>query len=788
MYEILLTRIFSVTMWYHFAFMAISLALFGMTFGAILVYLFPKYFSKERARHHLAIYSFLFAVSVVFSFMTHASIPFVTDWSFVLSPVWLFSVALTYVVIAVPFVFSGITVSLALTKFPKHVSRLYAVDLLGAAAGCIVLVYTLDFTDGPTSVFVVALLATLGALFFALGTRRRWVTRLAIVCGLLFGSFVLINTIKLREQSPLIRLIWVKGKLEYPPLYEQWNSFSRIRVHDNPETATKPFGWGLSPTYPAGREVRQLSMNIDATAGTVLTQFDGDLSKLDYLKYDVTNLAHYLKEDADVLVVGAGGGRDILSALVFDQKSVLGIEINQDIVKAVNERFGDFTGHLDQDPRVTFVVDEARSYTARTSETFDIIQVSFIDTWAATASGAFVLSESSLYTVEAWKVFLEHLERDGILTYSRWYFRDRPGEMYRLTALARTVLTDLGVKNPRSHILIVRHMQRGATGDRPDGVGTILVSKQPFSPESVDVLNRVSQDMQFDLVLTPDFALDETFATLASGENIDRFVSNYPLKIAPPTDDSPFFFHMLRLGDLFDRELWSQGTMTFNMVAVAVLGTLFIIVLVLTFLCIIVPLGLTTKKSALSGTWPLFIFFSGIGLGFMLVEISQMQRLNIFLGHPTYGLTVGLFALLLSSGLGSYSTQRIGDSDLAETGMRRFFLLVSVLVLFGILTPYVIGMFQDTVTLLRILVAVGILFPLGFFMGMAFPLGIKLAATQWAPVTPWFWGINGATSVCASVLAVIVALNWSISTSFWIGFVCYLVAIGAFIWLNLGDG
>jgi hypothetical protein len=784
MYEILLTRIFSVTMWYHFAFMVISVALFGMTFGAILVYALPNYFTQERTKKHLAQSSLWFAMSIVLSFLTHASIPFVTDPSFIMSPVWLFSVAITYVVISVPFVFSGIAVSLALTRFPKQVSKLYAADLAGAAIGCIFLIYTLNMTDGPTAVILVAGIASLGSLFFAAEASSKQLTRIATAYSLLFALLAVVNALGANNQSPLIRLMWVKGELEQPPLYEKWNSFSRIRVFRDPLTATKPFGWGLSATYTPNHPVQQLSLNIDANAGTVLTQFDGDPDNLDYLKYDVTNLAHYIRQDADVLAIGSGGGRDVLSALVFDQESVLGIEMNQDIINSVNGRFGEFTGHLDQNPKVTFVADEARSYIARSTDHFDIIQVSLIDTWAATAAGAFVLSENSLYTVEAWQIFLDHLTPDGVLTFSRWYFRDRPGEMYRLTSLASAALMDQGIENPRDHMIIVRNMQRGEEEDQPDGVGTILVSKQPFSNQDLDIMDQVVSEKQFDLVLTPGFSLDDTFATIASGKDFDAFVADYPINITPPTDDSPFFFHMLRFGSMFNQELWKQGATSFNMVAVAVLGALLIIVLFLTALCIIGPLFLTTKRETLQGTLPLFTFFSGIGLGFMLVEISQIQRLNIFLGHPTYGLSVGLFGLLLSSGIGSYSTQRIGNPSSAGSGSRRLLLLILVLGALGVVTPQAIAAFEGSTTMVRILVALAILFPMGLFMGMAFPLGMRLASTRWSAVTPWFWGVNGATSVCASVLAVVIAISISISASFWAGLACYVIAISAFVWIS----
>jgi hypothetical protein len=663
------------------------------------------------------------------------------------------------------------------------VSKLYAADLAGGALGCVLLIYILSITDGPTTVIIVALLASIGAVFFVAEVGCKKLMRIAVITTLLFASLGVIHTVLVMKQFPLLRLIWVKGGFESRPLYEKWNSFSRIRVSGYPNKLEKPFGWGLSALYPSDRKVRQLKMTIDATAETVLTGFNRDSDDLEHLKYDITNLAHYIRPDSKVLVVGSGGGRDILSALAFNQKLVVGIEINEAIIEAVNERFGDFTGHLDKNPRVTFVNDEARSYIARQKDTFDIIQVSLIDTWAATAAGAFVLAENSLYTVEAWKIFLKHLTPNGVLTVSRWYFRDRPDEMYRLTSLARVSLENLGVKNPRNHIVIVRCMGCTAQGDPGSrGMGTILISKEPFSDKDLDVIKEITDKMQFDLVLSPRFSIDSNFATIASGEDLDMFMAKFPINISAPTDDNPFFFHMLRVQDMFNPELWKQGVMSFNMKAVFILGALLIIVLGLTFLCIVGPLILTTKKEIMKGGLPLFVFFSGIGFGFMLVEISQMQRLIIFLGHPTYGLSVVLFSLLLSSGLGSYSTQKISNPGSISSMIARMSLLLCAIIIFGMVTPYIISLFQASMTMLRILVAVGILFPLGLFMGMAFPLGMKVASTKSPALTPWLWGINGATSVCASVLAVAIALGLGISASFWTGFSCYVAAFLAFIW------
>lgn len=776
MLEILLTRIFSVTMWYHFAFVAISLAMFGMTAGALVVYVGRARFAPEQARQQLAKTALLYAVSVLASFWAHLYVPVVTHQP-MLEPS---SLALIFVLMVVPFTLSGVCVCLALTRFPAQISRLYAADLAGAASGCVLLVLLLRATDGPSAVAAVAALGALGACCFAAEAGCRGLRMACAVCTAALGGFSMVNSrMALRQAAPL-HLTQVKFDRETRPLHEKWNSFSRIRVDGDVNALVQPLSSSLSPLYPKDRLIHQLFLSIDANAGTPLTRYQGDPAQIDHFKYDATNMVHYLRPDSNVLVVGVGGGRDVLSALAFKQRSVTGVEINGDILDIDNRLYGDFTGHLDRNPKVRLVNDEARSYLTRSHDRFDILEVSLIDTWAATAAGAFVLSENSLYTLEAWQVFLNRLTPRGVLSFSRWYYKDRPVEMYRLVALATEALLSRGVKDPRAHMLIVRHMNRSGSIVEPDGIGTLLVSPTPFSDADIGAMERTTQLLKFDLVLSPRACLDPAFASLTSAAAVHPFVAAYPALITAPTDDSPFFFHMLRLRDVFHPGKAEMGVTTFNTHAVATLGWLLLIVFGLTAVCILGPLLLTVRQVPLAGTAPLFAYFSAIGLGFVLIEVSQMQRLVVFLGHPTYGLSVVLFALLLSSGLGSFLTQGVGTGALASRGLRWLVGLVLVLLVFGAGTPLLTSQFAGSTTPLRIAMAVAILFPQGVLMGTAFPLGMRLTAERSAALTPWLWGVNGALSVCASVLSVIIALNWGISASFWCGFACYAVALAAF--------
>ena len=797
-YQLLLTRTFSVTMYYHFAFVAISVTMFGMAVGAIAVFLRPDVFVAARAARQLALGSAAFAVTIVLSFLTHLSVPLLVEPSLVSA----YSIAFTYTALSVPFIFSGIVVSIALTRFPSQVSGLYAADLCGAALGCVVVGPVLRLTDAPTAVLAASAVAALGAWLFAAeaprgidvpAAVRPALARRYVTLTVILAAAAIAHGVAARQNAPWLRLVWVKGQYEARPLVEKWNSFSRVRVIGNPDRPVSPSGWGLSTTYPKNRTARELHLDIDSYAGTELTRFQGDVAEVEHLKYDVTNIAHYLRPASRVIVVGTGGGRDVLSALAFDQKGVVGVEINDAIIELVNGRFGDFTGHLDRDPRVRFVNDEARSFIARMPELANIIQISLIDTWAATASGAFVLTENSLYTVEAWRIFLDHLAPRGILTVSRWYYADRPGEVYRLATLASTTLMEMGVTRPGDHYAIVR-ARPAAADNAPDGIGTMLVSRDPLSSADLDILESVASRMNFEVVQSSRHSADETFAAIASGEGLRDAIDRNPLNISAPTDDTPFFFHMLRLRDVFNTARWQdQGIVRFNMTAVGVLGVLLVTVTVLTASCIVLPLVLAARRvrsersvpsrsavtrGHLAGAAPHLVFFTAIGFGFMLVEISQVQRLAIFLGHPAYSLSVVLFALLLSSGAGSLSTARLNATGIGwRSALVRIVALVAVLVAFGSITPAAVRQYEAVSTPLRIAISVAILLPLGFFMGMAFPIGMGRALRQSPSLAPWLWGVNGAASVCASVLAVVIAMGAGISAAFWTGVLCYAVAL-----------
>jgi hypothetical protein len=771
MFEVLLSRIFSVTMWYHYAFLAVSLAMFGLAGGALIVHAAQSRFASDPHRW-LAMAALLFSLTTVLGVRGHLA---TSSLALALgADVELTMVLLTPAILWIPFVFGGVCIGLALTAFPAHVGRLYAADLAGAALACPAFVWTIAATDGPTMVFVTAAAAALAAVAFARRAGATALRRASAITAVVMVAAAAAHPALARRGYPLLRIVWSKNQAVAPVLEERWNSYSRIAVSGNPDVPHAPFGWGLSATLPPDARARELGLNIDGFAMTVLTGFDGDLRSVDHLKYDVTNFAHHIVDRARVLVLGVGGGRDLLSALAFDQRSVTGVEINETILEVVNGRFGDFTGRLARLPRVRIVNDDARSYATRTVERYDLVHASLTDTFTATTTGAFAFTENSLYTREAWRVFLRRLDDGGMLSFSRWYYDELPGEMYRLASLGAAALCDEGAARPRDHMAAVRR----------SGIGTLLVARRPLSAATIDRMRSAADRLQFELRLLPSSAAppgarDPMLEALTDGCDAAALLAAYPLDITPPTDDRPFFFNMVRLRDALQWTLWERSPSAFNLKAALVLAVALTGSALLTAACIAYPL-VGAPRGTRRRTAGLVAYFTCIGLGFMLIEISQMQRLTLFLGHPAFGLLAVLFTLLLAAGAGSWLT-RIGRPRDARVALGA---LAGALVLFGVASPAVIEALQGAPTGVRIAAAVALLAPVGVLMGLPFPLGMRLAHERAPRLTPWLWGLNGAASVCGSALAFAIAMTAGTSRSFWTGGACYVLAMVAALMLQ----
>ena len=788
-FQILQTRILSVLAWYYLAFFAISVAMLGMTVGAVWVYLWRDRFESQPLSVTLSNFALLTAVAMPLSVI----VQFCLITSAALSLTTVISWSLLLAAMAVPYVFSGVVVSMALTRSPFPTGQVYGVDLLGAALGCVAVIGILNVVDAPTAVIIAGLISGLSAMAFAssasvqdrqrLKSKSWWRRPMPVVLALLL--LAVINSV-----SPYgFRPILVKDDVELSPgAYEKWNSYSRVRAN-LPEMKT-PNLWGPSPKLPPNTLVPLATMNIDGLAGTAMFHYDGTRDSISFFKYDMANLAYHLPGIHKSAVIGVGGGRDLLSAHLFGVEDLTGVELNPIFINLLTKhRFYKNYSNLTALPNLKLHVDDARSWFAATKEKFDLVQMSMIDTWAATGAGAFSLSENGLYTLEGWRAFLKTLNPNGILTVNRWYNPGEVNETGRLIGLATGALLDAGVKDARPHLYVA------SAGH----IATLVLSKSPFTEEQLRVLNDTVRDLGFNVLLSPDqqpqSALLRQITTSHDLTSLDRALSSSYLDLTVPTDRRPFFFNQLRMFDLpsvvtlvrlrFNAKL-AGGVVAGNLIASGVLVMILFISVIAVIAAVLIPLkgaaGQCSPPLVLAGS----LYFSLIGMGFMLAEIALLQYFSVYLGHPIYSLGVCLFSLILASGLGSLTSDwlklRTRPRLLAWAAI-----LVTYLVVMEQVLPAVFQATTDQQRLVRIGVSLAAILPLGFLLGFAFPTGMRLVEAVDKDPTPWFWGINGATGVLASVLGVIISMSAGINITLLISAACYFLLIPtSFALLGLG--
>jgi SAM-dependent methyltransferase len=777
MLQVIETRLLSVTAHYHLAFFSISMAMFGMTAGAVWVYYNSARITADTLPATLLRFGTLFSLSTAASVLlqvTHAPV-------LVLSATTILTWTELALVMAAPFFFSGVVVSLALTRSPFPVSQVYAVDLIGASVGCLGVLLVLDVLDAVSGIFATAAVAAAAAGCFraAAGTiadGRTHFERILVRPWSLCALMVVIaaaNGTTMRGIQPVV----VKNAVDRRDTvtFEQWNSYSRIMARKTYYDA--PLLWGPSSTMPADLKVFQRRLNIDGDAATSMFRFEGDPATARYLAYDVTNLAYEIRNTGRAAVIGVGGGRDILSAWVFGFRDVTGVELNPIFIDLItrNEHFRDFA-NLASLPGIRFVVDEARSWFARSRESFDLVQMSMIDTFAAAGAGAFSLSENGLYTVEGWQHFLARLSPTGVFTVSRWYSEGEVNETGRMISLAVRTLLEIGVRDPSQHIFLA------ATGS----LATLVLSRAPLTPAELATLQRISAERNFQVLLSPGKpAASPLLASIIAAKDaasLESATSGHLLDLTPPTDDRPFFFNQLpltRAHKALNMQAFEKpGVLSGNIVASATLLLIVVLAAVLVLVTIVVPMRPAIRESeprlVAAGT----AYFVLIGLGFMFVEIGLLQRLSVFLGHPIYSLSIVLFSIILFTGLGSLASDRIAlDRSGAFTAWA---VLVAAYVLaLPLLLPNMLQGFAGAGTLVRATLAVLMIAPGAFLMGFGFPNGMRLVMQHDQRPTPWFWGMNGAAGVLGSAIAVAISITFGIDTTLSLGALCYLALIPA---------
>ncbi|MSO22813.1 MAG: hypothetical protein EXQ58_06070 [Acidobacteria bacterium] len=745
MLELVLTRIFSVKLYYHYAFMVISLALLGSGASGVYVYLFPKFFRPERLERQLLAFCWLFAASIplILGFILRLDFQF----DFTLRQLW--RIVLLYGIPSVPFFLGGLCLSLAMTHLSENINRLYSFDLAGAACGCLLVIPLLNVLGGPQAMLAIAMLAAAAGWFLVPAGCPKILYALPL---LLVAP--LSTTLVLQPNHPWLKIHYVKGRNEGEALFTQWNSSSRITV------------------VQVNRDRKNTWIIMDGDAGTLLPDFDGDISSWRFLQGRVSSLAYHLKPSAQTLIVGPGGGIDVLTALTFGNRDITGVEINPITVNDVMRgAFRDFTGELYFRPEVQIHVDEGRSFIRRASHSYDIIQATLVDTWAATAAGAFALSENNLYTVEAFKDYFGKLKDDGILTFTRWNL-DPPQQDLRLVSLTRAAMQELGLAGPERSMIVVRESRQ-----REAVECNFLFKKSGFTDDEVLTIERVSRANAFEVLYTPLTRPENPFTRLITANDPQDFYRSYAYDVAPPRDNSPFFFHTVRLSHLWNSLFQSWESKKTN-VGLLVLFMVFLVALGLVLLFILFPL-FWFRNDALSRRQggPALGYFVCLGLGFILIEMTLVQKFILFLGRPVYALSVVLFSTLLFSGLGSSFSASLSKDRLRQN-IAAVCLLIAVLTLAYLpLLTFFLYRLVGLTTSLKAALAIAFLAPLGFVMGMPMPLGINWLRRTSPALIPWAWGINGAASVLGSILTMVIAVNLGFNQALIMAIGLYITAV-----------
>jgi spermidine synthase len=752
--ELSLTRLFSVVLFYHFAFLAISIALLGLGAGGVFAYLFKERLSNYATRTLATRLCMVNAAMIVVVLEIVLHVPVSLD----VSGKNFLRLTVLYLAAAVPFFLTGLLFSVVFARESKSIPRLYGADLCGGALACLAVVPLLNWLGGPNAILFSGIALAVAAIVWADSSgNRRNASLLALALAILIAA---------NHSGRLIDVVYAKGMFRDPAWVEfsRWNSLSRVEVD---------------------RQGQAKAIVIDADASTYI--MNAEVSRWHQTEWEKDlmsappALANVLRPHGEFAIIGPGGGVDVLRAVANGSPSVTGIEINPIIATTIMRgRYADYAQHLYERPEVHIHVTDGRSYLRAAQQQFDVVQMTLVDTWASTAAGAFALSENNLYTVEAFREYFDHLKPDGMIAITRWEFR-HPREALRVVAVAIEALHREGVPNPARHFIVA---SLGSLDE--DGIPVVVLAKKtPFTEqEETAVEEHCERYSDLDPIYVPSNPGHNPFSDLIASNNPYAYARGYVYNVAPVDDNAPFFFFTLKAGQILGERGLRHGIDWKVNLGVLVLLLVLVISAVAVMIFLVLPLLLQRGMNRQS---PIpFVYFVAVGLGYILVEIAFIQRFVLFLGHPTYALTVVIFLLMISSGAGSLVSRRWLVR--AQRGWIPLLIVVGVLVAYVLFLPGRLAALVGMSFASRLLMSALLLIPLGFAMGMPFPTGLRALAAS--PKTPllvaenaadsaveWAWAMNAAASVLGSVLAMVLAIQFGLTVTLACGAVAYLIAL-----------
>ncbi|HYC22046.1 MAG TPA: hypothetical protein VEI94_05055 [Candidatus Bathyarchaeia archaeon] len=766
--EVSLTRLFSYTVWYHLAYLTISVALLGFGASGAIVAAFPALLRRggQRALAGALAAAALLTVTAFVYLARHT-----IDIQAVASQPLHFATGLLiyYLVVGAPFLLAGFMVAVPFAAYPAMMGRLYFFDLFGAALGCLLVIGAIEPLGVPGLILLAAALLLAAAAALGSGSGERWLwlagagsVVLLIACGAGWG-----DRLDLRVTM---------GKKAGVPLatdparedsFARWTALGRVDASGWKTPSPVQF-WrsvGLDQKY-AGPFPAVARLRYDGSNGSDIYPYPGSPDAYRMLDHHQLRLPYLIVPRPNVLVIGVGGGIDMINAVKRRASHVTGVELQPETVKLLEGRLHDFTGGFYDRDDVTLLASEGRHFVRQSDQVFDLIQITAVDTFAAQASGAYVLAESYLYTVEAAEDYLAHLSSGGVLSMvvgDLIYPDTLPPLATRLALIAYRALERGGAAHPERHLMVVAQADRDQRAQNE----VVLVTKSPFGADQVRWISNFSEKHGFRVIFAPPELSEEPHqldVILGSDEDARRRLLDASwFRIDPVYDQAPFFYNVGKWSNVSPSKsllFLFPGSFVGQVVLVLMVGQAFL----LGILLIVLPLLRGAPEGlAAPGVLSYLAYFLGLGVGFMFIEISFVQAFVLFLGSPTYSLSVTIFALLLAAACGSFASTRFADRP--EETLAQLRGLVVVLVV-----SYALGLGKLFAALLhldltiRIMVAIAVQLPLGIALGMFMPLGIACVAREHPRLVPWAWGVNGIGSVTGSTLAVLLAMSWGFTS------------------------
>jgi len=768
-YEILLTRIFSISLWYHFAFMIVSIAMLGLAASGTALSVFPKL----RNPSQLGVYAFSVGISISLSYLLVNRIPFdpvALSWS----RVPLLCMGLYYVLLAVPFFMTGLVVATALSSLAEKSGLIYSGDLIGAGLGSLGVLFLLTLIGPDQAVFIIS-----GAALLAGWVAGRRVLKAASLGFILVGLAMLV----FRPEFAELRISPYKGlrtALRYPGaehLHTYDSPFSRIDIFRSPAVRFAP-GLSLRYTDPLPE---QIGVTIDGGDVNAVTSAR-DRNTMTFVRYLPSALPYEIGKREDVLIVNPKGGLQVLMADHYGAGNVFKIESIPSLIEVIQKELGTFSGGI-YDRNTWSKL--PRSWLRSEKRPCDLIDMSLTE---VLPTGSFGITEDYGLTVEAFKEYLLHLKPEGLISIHLFIFSPARIEL-RLIHTVLTAMEELGMKDGERQMAAIRSW----------GSLCLLAKKSPFSPDEIEAIKSFSKDRRFDLVYYPGIRPEETnvFIRMASTEYLDsfrqlfnpetrsHFIRNYLFDVRAMRDENPFFHYYLKIGNIGDVYRRMGEKWQFFIEEGYLLPAIFLQAMVLSLGLILLPV-LVRRRNAeeafhkdhppVGPRLQTFLFFACLGIGFMFVEISWIQKMILVLEHPSYAIPTVLTSLLISSGIGSFLSYRM--ARLRSSFMA---LVLSVFVLgYSLLLPTFSEVVAPFSLPTKMAAVFGVLVPLGILMGIPFPTGLRVLGVNHPLLIPWAWAINGCFSVLAPLLVIMLAMAVGFNVVLWAGALAYFIAFITF--------